>query len=129
MSFDLPALPTVDPRSLQIDVLIWPVLFGLGIVLLLQAQPIGRPKTNLAERLLRLDVDERIRNELERRDTARPIFAVRWLEGMLRPILDDLGRLLRAVLSRFGLAGGRDLERKLRLARPGVEPVQFFGEK
>jgi tight adherence protein C len=129
MSFDLPALPTVDPRSLQVDVLIWPVLFGLGLVLLLQAQPIGRPKTNLAERLLRLDVDERIRNELERRDTARPIFAVRWLEGMLRPVLDDLGRLVRAVLSRFGLAGGRDLERKLRLARSGVEPVQFFGEK
>jgi tight adherence protein C len=129
VSFELPALPTVDPRSLQADVLIWPILFGLGIVLLLQAQPVGRPKTNLAERLLRLDVDERIRNELERRDAARPIFAVRWLEGMLRPVLDDLGRLVRGVLARFGLAGGRDLERKLHLARPGVEPVQFFGEK
>jgi tight adherence protein C len=126
---ELPPLPTVDPRSLQLDVLLWPILFGVGIVLLLQAQPLGRPKVNLAERLLRLDVDERIRNELERRDTGRPIFATRWLEGILRPVLDDLGRLLRAVLARFGLAGGRDLERKLRMARPGVEPIQFFGEK
>ncbi len=131
MNFDLPSLPavpTVDPRSLQLDVLLWPVLFGIGLVLILQAQPIGRPKPNLAERLLRLDVDERIRNELERRDVARPIFATRWLEGILRPVLDDLGRLVRAVLSRFGLAGGQDLERKLRLARPGVEPIQYFGE-
>jgi len=129
VNFDLPALPTIDARSLQPDVLLWPVLFGIGLLLVLQAQPIGWPKPNLAERLLRLDVDERIRNELERRDAARPIFTARWLEGMLRPVLDDLGRLVRAVLSRFGLGGGRDLERKLRLARPGVEPIQFFGEK
>lgn len=132
MSFDLPPLPdlpTIDPRALQIDVLLWPLLFGLGIYLILQAQPVGRPKTNLTERLLRLDVDERIRGELERRDVARPIFAFRWLEGLLRPVLDDLGGLVRGVLMRFGLSGGRDLDRRLRLARPGVEPIQFFGEK
>jgi tight adherence protein C len=129
MSFELPALPAIDPRALHIDVLVWPVLFGLGLYLVLQAQPVGRPKVNLTERLLRLDVDERIRVELERRDAARPIFAVRWLESLLRPVVDDLGGLARAVLSRFGLSGGRDLERNLRLARPGVEPIHFFGEK
>jgi len=129
LTFDLPPLPAIDPRSLQIEFLIWPLLLGLGLYLLLQAQPVGRPKTNLAERLLRLDVDERIRNELEQRDAARPIFAVRWLEGLLRPVLDDLGSLMRGVLARFGISSGRDLERRLRVARPGVEPIQFFGEK
>jgi tight adherence protein C len=48
---------------------------------------------------------------------------------MLRPVLDDAGRLLRSLLGRFGLAGGQELERRLRIMRPGVEPAQFFGEK
>lgn len=88
----------------------------------------GRPKPDLADRLRRLDVDERIRMELLRRDV-RPIFASRLLEGMLRPVLDDLGRLVRNLLARFGLGGGRELERRLGIARPGVEVPQFFGEK
>ena len=121
-------LLVLDLSALEPRVLFWPVLFGLGAYLLLTAQPIGRPKPDLAERLQQLDVDERIRAELGRRDV-RPIFASRLLEGMLRPVLDDVGRLVRAVLGRFGLAGGEELERKLRVARPGVEPVQFFGEK
>jgi tight adherence protein C len=123
------ALPFhVDPSALELRVLIWPLLFGLGAYLLLTAQPIGRPKPDLAERLRRLDVDERIRMELERRDV-RPIFASRLLESMLRPVVEDLGRLLRATLGRFGVVGGQELERKLHVARPGVEPIQFFGEK
>ena len=118
----------IDPGAFEPRLLIWPLLFGLGAYLLLTAQPIGRPKPDLTERLRRLDVDERVRAELGRREV-RPIFATRWLEGVLRPILDDLGRLLRSVLGRFGLGGGAELERKLRVARPGVEPMQFFGEK
>jgi tight adherence protein C len=118
-----------DPRALPLSILVWPLLFGLGISLLLQIQPIGRPRTDLRERLRRLDVDERIRSELGRRDTRTPLFASTMLEGLLRPVLDDIGRATRALLARFGLGGGRDLDRKLRMARPGIEPVQFFGEK
>jgi hypothetical protein len=125
----LASLPTVDPRSVQPDVLAWPLLFGLGLYIVLQAQPVGRPKPDLAERLRRLDVDERIRSELERPRAGTPIFAVRWLEGLLRPVLDDIGTIVRSVLERFGISGGKDLDRRLRLARPGVEPIQFFGEK
>ena len=122
--FGLPL--AIDPQALR--VLVWPLLFGLGAYLLLTAQPIGRPKPDLAERLRRLDVDERIKMELERRDV-RPIFASRLLESMLRPLLEDLGRVLRAALGRLGLAGGDDLERKLQQVRPDVEPIQFLGEK
>lgn len=117
----------IDPNALEFRVLIWPALFGFGAYLVLTAQPIGRPKPDLAERLRRLDVDERIRAEIGR-GNVRPIFASRLLEGMLRPVLDDLGGLLRSVLGRFG-PGGKTLERRLRVARPGVEPVQFYGEK
>ncbi len=117
-----------DPSVLQARVLLWPLLFGLGAYLLVTAQPIGRPKPDLAERLRRLDVDERIRAELGRR-AVQPVFASRLLEAMLRPILDDLGRVLQRALARVGLAGGAELERQLRVARPGVEPAQFYGEK
>jgi tight adherence protein C len=107
------------------------LLFGLGVYLVLTAQPIGRPRPDLRERLRRLDVDERVRDQIQRRD-GRPIFASRVLESLLRPVLDDAGRWLQSALARFGLAGSagvEGLEGKLRLVRPGVEPTQFFGEK
>ena len=116
-------LPTLRPAPLLLG-----LLFGLGAYLLATGQPVGRPKPDLAERLRRLDVDERIEMDLRRRHV-RPFFHSRLLEALLRPVLDDLGRLARLVLSRLGLAGGLELERKLRVARPGVEPSQFFGEK
>jgi tight adherence protein C len=109
-------------------ILIWPVLFGIGLYIVLVSQPVGRPKTDLAERLRRLDVDERILFEMGRREV-QPIFTSRALESLLRPVMEDIGRLLRSALDRFGLAGGAELDRQLRLVRPGVEPVQFFGEK
>jgi tight adherence protein C len=121
--------PGVDPTALQPNVLIWPVLFGAGLVLVLVAQPIGRPKSNLVDRLRRLDVDERIRNELHRQDSSRPIFATRWLDGLLRPVLEDVGGASRSLLSRLGISGGRELGRKLDLVRPGVQPMEFIGEK
>ncbi len=117
-----------DLRAIDPQVFLWPLLFGLGAILVLTAQPVGRPKPDLAERLRRLDVDERIRAELSGVQQS-PIFASRLLEHMLRPVLDDLGRLVQATLGRLGLGTGADLSRKLQMARPGVEPDQFFGEK
>ena len=120
---------SLDLGGFEPRLLVWPLLVGTGVYLILVTQPIGRPKPDLLERLRRLDVDERIRAEVGRAADVQPIFASRALEGLLRPIMEDLGRLLRAALSRFGLAGGRELERQLRLVRPGVVPVQFFGEQ
>jgi tight adherence protein C len=124
MPIDLPSADTV----LRPVPLLLGLLFGLGVYMLATGQPIGRPKPDLAERLRRLDVDERIEMDLRRREV-RPFFHSRLLETLIRPLLDDLGRLVRMFLSRLGLAGGAELERKLRVARPGVEPSQFFGEK
>ena len=121
------SIPSVDTVLRPVPLLLG-LLFGFGAYLLATGQPIGRPKPDLAERLRRLDVDERIEMDLRRRE-ARSFFHSRLLETLLRPVLDDLGRLVRTVLSRLGVAGGVELERKLRVARPGVEPSQFFGEK
>lgn len=126
-----------DPRSYQLEVLLWPVLFGLGLYLVTTAQPLGRPKPDLAERLRQLDVDERLRRSLAA-PPARRRFASRAVEGVLAPVLDDLGGLVQLGLARLGLAGlpgvgslvgGRALERALRLTRPGDGPAQFFADK
>jgi tight adherence protein C len=115
--------------ALDARVVLLPLLFGLGLYLVLTAQPLGRPKPDLGERLRMLDVEERIRlAELDRYAT-RPLFASRILENMLRPVIEDAGRLLRGVFQRFGLAGGRELEARLAVLRPGVDVVQLLGEK
>jgi tight adherence protein C len=121
--------PTLQLAALDARVVLLPLLLGLGLYLVLTAQPLGRPKPDLGERLRMLDVDERIRlAELDRHQT-RPLFASRILENMLRPVIEDAGRLLRAVFQRLGVAGGRELEARLRVLRPGVEVVQLLGEK
>ena len=127
-SIALAVLPVLDLRPLGGGALLWPLLLGAGVYLLVTAQPLGRPRPDLAERLRRLDVDERIRMDVDRREV-RPIFRSRLLEAVLRPVLDDVGRLARRWLGGLGLSGGRELERGLRVARPGVEPEQFWGEQ
>lgn len=115
--------------ALDARVVVLPLVFGLGLYLVLTALPFGRPKPDLGERLRLLDVDERIRMADLGRHGVRPLFASRILESILRPVVEDAGRLLRAVLLRLGLTGGRALEARLRILRPGVEVVQFLGEK
>ena len=83
----------VDPR-----LIVLPLLLGLGLYLLLTAQPIGRPRPDLGERLRRMDVDERIRIDELERVTRQPLFSSRVLENMLRPVVEDAGRVLRSVL-------------------------------
>jgi tight adherence protein C len=122
-------LQTVQLTAVDARVVVLPLVLGLGLYLVLTAQPIGRPKPDLGERLRRLDVDERIRMAELGRHARRPLFASRLLENMLRPMVEDAGRLLRMLLLRLGLAGGRELEARLRVLRPGVEVVQFLGEK
>lgn len=123
-----PLVLPIDVTTIRPMPIFLGLVFGLGAYLLATGQPIGRPKPDLAERLRRLDVDERLSLDL-RRHEVRPFFHSRLLEAFLRPVLDDLGHLLRIALARLGLSGGDELERKLRVARPGVEPSQFFGEK
>jgi tight adherence protein C len=115
-------------------VVLWPLLLGLGasLVLTSRSQPLGRPKPDLRERLRRLDPDARVRDDLERRAGTARLFASPLLERLLRPAVEDLGRLTQAGLARAGLAwGARGAEttRRLALVRPGVGVPQLLGEK
>jgi tight adherence protein C len=110
-------------------VIVLPLLLGFGVYLALTSTSVGRPKPDLGERLRQLDVDERIRQAELGRRPGQALFASRLLESMLRPIVEDVGRAVRSVLLRIGLTGGRELEQRLRIVRPGVEVSQFIGEK
>ncbi|HEU0169435.1 MAG TPA: type II secretion system F family protein [Chloroflexota bacterium] len=112
----------IEPRLAMLA-----LLFGLAVYLIVTGLP-RLPKPDLRERLDRLDVDERVRLDLEQHEV-KPLFSSRLLEHMLRPIMEDAGRLLRRVFARFGIGDLAELERKLQLVRPGVELPQFFGEK
>ncbi|MBV9578107.1 MAG: type II secretion system F family protein [Chloroflexi bacterium] len=117
-------LTAVDARVIAL-----PLLLGCGVYLILTTLSIGRPKRDLGERLRRLDVDERIRMAELDRHTRPQLFTSRLLENILRPILEDAGGALRSVLGRVGLGGGRELETRLSVVRPGVDIAQFMGEK
>jgi tight adherence protein C len=118
-----------NPTALTLPMVVLSIVLGLGLYLLVTGQPLGRPKPDLGERLRRLDVDLRMQLAEHDRRARRPLFASRLLDGILGPIVEDTGRLVRRLLSHAGLGGGQQLEHRLQVARPGVEPVQFFGEK
>jgi tight adherence protein C len=115
--------------GLDLRVIVLPLLLGLGVYLTLSALPLGRPKPDLGERLRQLDVDERLRLAELGQHAAEPLFSSRLLENMLRPMVEDVGRGVRRLLVRVGLGGSRELQDRLRLVRPGVDLVQFMGEK
>lgn len=117
-----------DPALLDARTTGLAVLLAWGLYLFVTGQPLGRPKPDLAERLDRLDVEHRLRLEGGRR-ARKQLFRYRWLEGMLRPIVEDVGGGLRGLFDRFGLGDGDALERKLSVVRPGVGPREFWGEK
>ncbi|HEX9440411.1 MAG TPA: type II secretion system F family protein [Roseiflexaceae bacterium] len=123
------AIASVELRPLDARAVLWPLLLGLGVYLIMLSLGWARPKADLGDQLRLMDVDERLKDAEHAARDARPLFASRLLESMLRPVIDDTGRLARVILARLGLAGGAELERRLRVTRPGVEPVQFFGEK
>jgi tight adherence protein C len=120
---------TLQSTALDARVVVLPLLLGCGLYFILTTVPFGRPRRDLGERLRRLDVDERIRMAEIERHTRQRLFTSRLLENMLRPIVDDVGRGLRSVLIRLGLGGGRELEMRLSVVRPGVDVAQLMGEK
>ena len=115
-------------HGLPVPVVGWPIVFGIGALLILVAQPIGRPKPDLVERLRRLNVEQRFKEELQRPQAQR-FFASPLLDAFLGPLLDDVGRMVRTTFGRIGIARTADFERWLELERPGVQPTQFIGEK
>ncbi len=101
---------------------------GCGLLLLVTAQPVGRPRPELSVRLLRLSAEGRLQLEESAGAPGAPMFSSPLLERTLRPLLEDAGRLLGALLGRAGIEISR-LEERLALGSPGMTAPQFRGQQ
>lgn len=119
----LDALLGFDPH-----LLLWPLLLGLGAYLLLTGQPVGRPRPDLGAWFRRYDIDQRLREDLARRERP-PLFDSPLLEGLLRPALDDAAALLQNLGRRFGIGDPAALERKLAGLQPGLGLLDWYARK
>jgi hypothetical protein len=99
----------------------WPLIAGIGLLVLLLAQPVGRPAPTLAQRLASLRPDQRL--------TSPPTsFASPTLERLLVPPLRAAGRLLLRAAELAGVPTGR-LARRLALAGEPGGPALHTGQK
>ena len=101
---------------------------GAGLWLMLMGQPLGRPRPELSARLGRLSAQERIELEERALPEGGPMFRWGLLERLLRPLLEDSGRVASGLLRRLGLEAG-DLDRRLELGWPGMSAPQFRGQQ
>jgi tight adherence protein C len=104
------------------EVIGWPLLAGVGLLLLLTSQPLGRPTPNLASRLAALRPDP---HPPQPPATA---YASATLERLLVPPLEAAGRLLLHIAQLAGIPTGR-LARRLRLAGEPGGPALHAGHK
>ncbi|MCY4640530.1 MAG: type II secretion system F family protein [Chloroflexi bacterium] len=101
---------------------------GCGLLLLVTAQPLGRPRPELSLRLGRLSAEGRLALEGQAGAPGAPMFSSPLLERTLRPVLEDAGRLLGTLLARAGIELG-DLEQRLALGVPRMTAPQFRGQQ
>ena len=102
-------------------------LLAIGLFGFVESLPFGAPRQSLADRLRQLEPEYWA--HLAQQEHSAALRPVRVGHSILRPVVDELGRQLQAVLGRFGLVGSSDLQQRLELLRPGVPPAQHFGEK
>jgi tight adherence protein C len=104
------------------EVIGWPLLGGIGLLLLLTSQPLGRPTPSLAHRLAALHPDP---HQPQRPATT---YASPTLERLLVPPLQAAGRLLLHAAQLLGIPTSR-LARQLTLAGELGGPALHAGHK
>jgi tight adherence protein C len=109
----------------------WPYvclgLLAMGVFGLIESLPFGAPRPLLADRLRQLEPEYWA--QLAQQQHNATLGPVRVSRSILRPVVDELGRQLQSLLGRLGLLSSGDLEHRLSVLRPGVQPAQHFGEK
>jgi hypothetical protein len=113
----------------NVATLAWAGVVGLGLFLFGAAQPFGRPRRDLGQRLAQLDPEQRLRLDrqaAERQGELDP-YQRQPLSLLLAPVADEIGHMLMALLQRMGIAGVAELEEALRIAWPEHSVVQFYG--
>ncbi len=81
-------------------------ILGAGLWLIVTAQPLGRPRPDLALRLRALSAQGRTEMEAAGRRPRSALYKSPLLEQVLRPLLEDAGGQVGRLLARFGIAPG-----------------------
>lgn len=102
--------------------LLWVTVAGAGLLLLLTAQPLGRPRPSLARRLAGL------RPERPEQIPEPKVFGLQGLDSLLLPGLRTLGETFLRVASPLGLEAGATA-RRLRAAGEPYGTAVFWGQK
>lgn len=103
-------------------VLLWVTVAATGLLILLSAQPVGRPRPSIAKRL------QALRPHASVSDAQAQVFGLKGLDPVLVPALRALGgAFLRAVIP-VGLDPSAT-ERRLRAAGEPYGPAVFWGQK
>src|SRR5262249_17716279 len=83
-------------------------LLAIGLFGFFETVPFGVPRQSLADRLRQLEPEYWA--HLAQQEHSAALRPVRVGHSILRPVVDELGRQLQAVLGRFGLVGSSDLQ-------------------
>jgi tight adherence protein C len=104
------------------------LLVGFGTYVLVTALPWVQPRPTLAEQLRRFDVDVRVAERAHGQRGPNPVLPWPTVDAVVRPLLEDVVGPMRRLLS--GVGGlGADLDRDLRLVRPGIDARRFIAEQ
>jgi tight adherence protein C len=101
---------------------LWLSVAGIGLLLVLSAQPIGRPRPSLARRL------QSLRPDRPDRETPPRVFGLPGLDSLLLPGLAGLGEGFLRLATALGF-DPRTTARKLRAAGEPYGPAVFWGQK
>lgn len=102
--------------------LLWLTVAGIGLLVLLSAQPLGRPRPSLHRRLTQLRPD---RPESERQPR---LFGTPGLDSLLVPALRSMGEAFIRAGAWVGLDSS-ETARRLRAAGEPYGPAVFWGQK
>jgi tight adherence protein C len=104
------------------SLVLWLAVAGVGLLLLLSAQPIGRPRPSIARRLAAL------RPDAPRQEQVPRLFGFEGLDPTLVPALKAIGSAFLAIGASFGL-DPKVTARRLRAAGEPYGPAVFWGQK
>ena len=104
------------------NLLLWVSVAGIGLLLLLSAQPMGRPRPSLARRL------QSLRPDRPHPEPLPQVFGLPGLDSLLLPALAALGGSFLRLGSTLGL-DPQATARKLRAAGEPYGPAVFWGQK
>jgi pilus assembly protein TadC len=111
--------------------LIWPLLGGVGLMLILGAQPLGVPRPTLQEWLDRMDVRAREAQRVARETQPRSTVGAPWpaVNRVLGPLLSDAASLLRRLQNHLGLGSGTDPMRDIRRVEPDMTEGRWLARR